>query len=678
MSTIRYDKELERFRNLMLPPDRFEEGFRWSSLIGAVFIALMMVPGALYMQLVAGFGVGPAAQWVTVILFIEVARRAHKRLSRPELFVLFYMAGAVMQTPMFGLMWRQFFVQSDAARAMGVAGKVPNWYAPGNPDVLAHRSFLMLDWMLPLGMFIFGTFLSRVNNLILGYGLFRVASDVEKLPFPMAPIGAQGIMALAEQSEEEKRRGEDSWRWRVFAIGGVLGLAFGMLYIGLPTVTGALLNRPIQLLPIPFSDWTKKTQDFLPAVAVGLNWNLAHLVTGMVLPFFAMLGSFVALIAMTILNPCLHHFGILRTWESGDETVPTLFKNNIDFYFSFSIGLAIAIALSGFWQVFRAVQKTRRARRQAQAEGVRLREEDRRVDRSDRGDIRTSIVIATYLISTLAYIGFSAWLLSLRWGQPGDETGQHFGRVMAVLIFIGFVYTPLISYVTARLEGMAGQVVQVPMVREAAFIVSGYRGGVDVWFLPIPMHNYGGTTVFYRQAELTGTRFWSIWKAEIVLIPVVLVATVLFANFIWSLAEVPSARYPFTERMWEFMAANQCIIYSSTLGHYSEFWRALNGWYILSGGVVGLGLFAVMMALNWPIMMVYGLIRGLNQTLPHVVVPQFIGALLGRFYFERRMGLKWRQYIPVVAAGFTCGMGLITVFCVGITFLAKAVIQLPY
>jgi len=34
--------------------------------------------------------------------------------------------------------------------------------------------------------------------------------------------------------------------------------------------------------------------------------------------------------------------------------------------------------------------------------------------------------------------------------------------------------------------------------------------------------------------------------------------------------------------------------------------------------------------------------------------------LIGRYYFQKRLGLRWRQYIPVVAAGFACGMGLIT------------------
>jgi hypothetical protein len=78
-------------------------------------------------------------------------------------------------------------------------------------------------------------------------------------------------------------------------------------------------------------------------------------------------------------------------------------------------------------------------------------------------------------------------------------------------------------------------------------------------------------------------------------------------------------------------------------------------------------------------MFFYGLIRGVAyQALPHMAIPQFIGALLGRFYFERKLGLKWRQYIPVVAAGFACGMGLITVLGVGVNFLAKAVIKIPF
>jgi len=89
-------------------------------------------------------------------------------------------------------------------------------------------------------------------------------------------------------------------------------------------------------------------------------------------------------------------------------------------------------------------------------------------------------------------------------------------------------------------------------------------------------------------------------------------------------------------------------------------------------------LFYLLSWLNMPVMFVYGVVRGLGQTMPHSVVVEFIGALLGRFYFQKKMGKKWRKYIPIVAAGFGCGAGLITMFGVGITFLAKSVSQLPF
>ena len=194
----------------------------------------------------------------------------------------------------------------------------------------------------------------------------------------------------------------------------------------------------------------------------------------------------------------------------------------------------------------------------------------------------------------------------------------------------------------------------------------------------MPYHDYGVGTVFYRQAELTGTRFWSIWKAELLLVPIVVLTSILFAQFIWTLAPIPGPEYPFAEVMWELQAANQSIVYSSTLGRYSAFDEALNFVYLGCGTLFGMLLFAFMTVLSLPIMLTYCVVRGLNQTMPHAVIPQFVGALIGRYYFRKRMGLKWRQYIPVVAAGFSCGMGLITVLAVGINFLAKAVIKIPF
>lgn len=654
----RVDAELERYRKLMTPPGVFEEGFSFGSVIGVLLVALILIPGALYMQLLAGQGVGSAAQWVTLILFLEVAKRANAKLGRAQIFVLFYMAGtfAYQSVQWSTPLWPQFLVRSEAALSFGLSSMFPNWYAPSDPAAYETRSFLQAAWLPALGLMVFKTLFSRLDNAVMGYGLFRIASDVEKLPFPMAPIGAQGMMALADDLEGQDRSG--GWRWRVFAIGGALGLVFGFIYLGIPTLSAAAFgegNR-MSMLPIPFADFTQFTGSFLPAVATGLSFDLTQLVIGMVLPFWAMVGSFLGLVVTVIMNPILYATGMLKSWNPGDSTVETMFKNNVDFYLSFGIGISLAVAVVGIWQMVRTLRKRSE---------LTASEAAKNAPPSGRGDIPVPWILICYVCTTLLYITVSGWLVNWHKG------------VMLVLFFFGFVYTPLISYVTARLEGIAGQVIEIPFIRELSLIVSGYHG-IAVWFVPIPQSNYGTQTVLYRQAELTGTKFTSLWKAEATMLPAILVMTLLFASFIWGLSEIPSAVYPYTQQIWELDAKNQCLVLSSTAGGYSQFTESLSGTIVLVGLVVGTALFGGLSAVAAPVTLCYGLVRGLGQTMPHVIIPQFIGALIGRYYFEKKLGLSWGQYVPVLAAGVGCGFGLVSMLCIGIVFLAKSTNALPY
>src|SRR5215212_5222113 len=86
----REDPELREFRELMPAPDHWTDGFDLKAMIGAVFVGMIMTPASMYMSLVVGADIGSAAQWVTIILFIEVARRAFTVLRRPEIYVLYY------------------------------------------------------------------------------------------------------------------------------------------------------------------------------------------------------------------------------------------------------------------------------------------------------------------------------------------------------------------------------------------------------------------------------------------------------------------------------------------------------------------------------------------------------------------------------------------------------------
>ena len=428
----------------------------------------------------------------------------------------------------------------------------------------------------------------------------------------------------------------------------------------MPVLSGALTGTPIEIFPIPFSDFSLKTQNFLPAVATALTWDLGQLIWGMILPFFAMLGSFIGLIFTFVFNPILYKLQILTSWTPGDDYITTIFKNDIDFYFSFNIGIAIAIAIVGLYNVSRLLAKRRTKASQSVGSLYNVPK--------GRGDIKFWLVVAIYFGITLAYIMVSGFLINWHKG------------VMIALFLLGFVFIPLSSYVTARMEGVVGQVVGIPFIKEASLILSGYRG-VAIWFLPIPVTDFGTLgqmTKMYRESELTGTKFTSTWKANIILYPIIIFSSVLFASFIWKLSEVPSVVYPYAQKMWNLWAGRSCIMFSSTLGEYSIFEDAFKWKYLFAGTGFGVFLFSVLSFLSAPVFLVYGVIRGLGQSMPHDIIPQMIGALIGRYYFQKRMGLKWRQYLPVVGAGFACGMGLVITLSVGIVFLNKAIIQLPF
>ena len=653
------DAELEEFRRLLEVPATFDEGLTLASFLGTLFVALVMVPGALYMELVAGAGIGGAAQWVTVLLFVEVAKRANAKLNRAQLFILFYMAGMVMSTNVWNTpLFTQFLVRSDAAVSTGVANDIPHWVAPPNLDSLP-RTFLAKAWLPFIGLMLFREIMGRLSSAILGYGLFRVTSDVEDLPFPMAPVGAQGIVAIADQVDGSARTSGASVRWRMFCVGCGVGMVFGLVYMALPTITGAFFSRPLQIFQIPFADFTPYTQKFLPAVATGYSFDLGNVILGMTLPFWSMVGSFVGLIFTFVMNPILYLAGRMPTWNEGDTTVVTLFANNVDFYFSFQIGISLAIAVFGIWIAFRTMRKGRGNA------SSRRRAEEVKAHAAARGHIPDALVLATYAFACTAYILMCGWLIDWHRG------------VMVVLLFFAFLYTPLISYVTARLEGLAGQVIEIPFITEISFILSGYTGA-KIWFLPIPKANYGVQVVSYKQAELLGCKFGSVWKAQLLLFPIIILSSLFFSSFIWSLAEIPSAVYPYTEKIWDLTAKNTCLVYSATLGEYSQFSEAL-GWGRFLAGFGSAG--AVMGLLGWfgaPTMLFFGVVRGLGQTAPHTVIPNFLGALIGKFYFERRYKREWRKMIPVVSSGFFVGTGLISILSVGFVFLAKAVSTVAY
>ncbi|RYG70399.1 peptide transporter [bacterium] len=623
-----------------------------------------MMPGSIYLGLIAGQGMGPAAEWVTIILFMEIARRSYQTLRKQEIYLLYYVGSSLTQQvagiaiaggPFATLIWNSYVANTPIAQQLGISSGLANapWAAViGDSPGLVNRTFFSSDWLPAIGLLIFGQIFTRMTSWGLGYVLFRITSDVERLPFPLAPIAAEGATALAESSSQK-----EGWRWRIFSIGSMIGVGWGAMYILLPAVTGLIFAQPITILSVPFIDYTQNTQKILPAALTGLGTDLGNVFIGFLLPLPVVVGTFIASIGCFVVgNPILYHKGILTKWVSGTDMLQSQMANSIDFWLSFGIGTSIVVAVIGIFSVIRSLMKAKQQKEQGISSSL--------TPPKGRGDISIWISLGIFAIGTTGFIVMCHRLVPL--------------FPLGFLIFFGFVWTPIFSYINARMAGLAGTNVSIPYVKEASFMLAGYRN-VDIWFAPIPLADHGGMATHFRTVELTKTKFTSIMKVELMMLPIMLGCSLLFWSFIWKLSPIPAASYPFAAKFWPITAQSQALWFTANReGENNFLLQSINMNYIGFGAGSAILAYVGVILGGLPTLLFYGLING-THTLPAYAIPQFIGGMLGRYYFQKRYGKEnWRSYTPVLVAGFYCGMGLIGMAAVSLALLSKSVSRLPY
>jgi hypothetical protein len=468
-----------------------------------------------------------------------------------------------------------------------------------------------------------------------------------------------------------------SQRWRLFSLGVVIGLVFGFFQTGIPSVTSLFFDKPIFLIPQPWVETTTFTEGWLPATATGVVFDLGIILMGMVLPFWAVVGTAIAIIATLILNPIFHHIGWLTTWQPGMDTINTSFSDSVDFWLSFGIGTGLGIALVSFYSTIRDVRaRMKEMKAAAPVDGVKhgSLKDLWATPQLGRGDFPMWIALVGYLVAATATVIVCFMLLPKNYG------------ILFFLIFFAFIYNPLISYVNARLLGIAGQTVDIPFIKEASFILSGAKG-IEIWLAPIPIENYGGQAQSFRVNELTGVSLMSLVKTELVVMPVLFVLSLVFWGFIWSSSPIPSASFPSAQIQWELAAKNSALLFSSTFSPDpsqpanlvdSEFMRAIHPMFILAGGSFTVILFGLLSAFSLPIMLVYGIIRGLGG-MPHTMILEIFGALVGRYYFQKKYGqTKTLTNTPIVLAGYFTGVGLIAMGFVALKLIVSAISAAPF
>jgi hypothetical protein len=652
--------------NLADIDEPFADGFNWNTIMAMLFIGIVMMPGAIYLGLVAGQGMGGAAEWVTIILFLEITKRSFITLKRQELILIYWsasmlvsVAGSGLSGGMFaGLIWNQFFVQSPQAEA--IATYIPTWYAPAKGSAaLFERSFMDAVWIKPILIVVSSTILFQIVSLSLGYVMFRITSDIERLPFPLAPVAAGGATALAETST----KGE-TWRWRVFSIGTVVGLIWGTIYVVIPTLSGTFLTQAVAILPIPFLDFTVNLRSVLPTAVLAIGTDMSTLLAGFVFPYWTVIGMFIgAMVKNFVVNPVLYNYGVLNRWEPGMSLIPTTIAVEFDYWLSAKIGMAIAVFVISFYAVIRKLVTGKDEISERPTDNL---DPDKVGPGSGRGDISIWIALTAWFVCTTSIVFFVKYLVpDFPWW---------------ITAFFGFIFTPILSYISAKMTGITGSAAgtSFPYVREGAIYLSGYQG-VAIWFAPLPIGDYGGYSSTFRVLQLTRTKFISYIKLILANLLILTLFSFIFWTLIWRMTLIPSSEFPYVQKMWPYFATMQALWASSTLpGGNSLMQDIVTMPKLFSGSVTAVVLYGAVVLLKAPLSLFYGMIGGLTS-FPTGVYLLFAGAMLNRFYFYKKFGKEtWAKYAPILLAGYGCGMGLVAMSSIAISLVMKSVSQVIF
>jgi hypothetical protein len=404
------------------------------------------------------------------------------------------------------------------------------------------------------------------------------------------------------------------------------------------------------------------------------------------------------------------------------NTVNATFVNSIDFWMSFGFGTSAAIALISVYSTVRdVIKRGREAKKQAAAGAAATDDSQSERDKAvsslwktpsiGRGDWPIWVCVVGYLLSSTILVTLCNALV------PG---------ILGFLIFFVVFYNPFISYVNARLLGLTGQHIDIPFIREGCFILSGYNK-LDIWLAPVPLANYGAMAQSFRVNELTGVRFRSLIFTDLVAVPTAFLLSFFFWGFIWKANAIPSDIYPAAQLNWELQAKSTTLLYSATFHPESEaptedatnssaalqpssgaaqsptaqesatasggradmseaanrfadteFAKALHPKVIATGATLTILLFTLFSVFGLPTLFIYGMIRGFGS-LPHGMVLEIVGAVLGRWYFQKKFGKKnFLRSAPALAAGYATGVGLIGMLTIAMNLIKNAVSSAPF
>ncbi len=635
----------------MVEEIELKEGLTSRVLLAILYSAIVLTPVSIYTQLVTPTQISPI---IILILMVELARVLGNPLTTQEAFLIYFLSGTAMTATLWiNMVFRAYMVKSPFFEFLGFTQEVPPWWAPPpGSRIYEIRTLLSPEWLVPISIAITFTVLSLAAEIALSYLLAQLYIEVEKLPFPVAQYQAEVIKNLTEREPA---------RFRVFTLSALVGLAYGLLLYGVPSLSQAMFGVSLYVpgLQLPWNDLTEYIEKIMPGAAIGLAPDILTLTTAWVIPRHVILAI---AITSTVIYVFGNHIALTapfelfklwqRDWYPGAGVTMIVQKSFMDIWLSPYIGVNIVAGVvpliiyrRAYYQAFRNLRSLPEALRK-------------------RGYLPLNFLISIYLVCSLASLVIIMMLV------PGFPW-----YLLLPFVAWEFIY----AFVAGWGVGTVGlAVIEPPYMREATILVSGYRD-LDIWFAPWIIAPGRNAALLLNNAFRVG--YWcgckpsSYFKGLIIATAASLTLGLVYTDMFWRIAPIPSAAYPWAAFLWPINAIRWTFFPSLVVrgGGYMVF----NPEMILAGLAAGAAVFAIIVVAKLPASTFMGVVAGMVMA-PPIALSLLIGLAVS-FLAERFVGKDWwATYRADIIAGIAVGEGVIIAIGGAFMLIAKSIWILPY
>jgi len=628
----------------------FKSGITFNTILASFYALLVLTPASLFMQLVTGQG-GISASLFIMLLWVELAKLSGRRLTKQEAYMIsLFAVTAAVPLDMVFLVWYQ---NSDIAKMFNIGRYIPEWAVPPiKANIINLRTFFHPSWILPITVAVLSSFFGLLTSLGLSLFARELFIEYERLPFPMQYVRAQAVITITKARRSSMG---------ILSIAAMIGFVWSSILYVVPSIWQAWTGRYFYFIPVPWIDLTTHIENWFPGALFGVATDLSGIISGLVMPFPIIIGTFLASMAkyfflnwLTVIyqltpdiDPTIS--GYQGWWVPGMDIQMGMTRSTMFFWGSIDIGLGFAVAFAPFIghplryaSVFKRIF-TIKARTKSLEERV----------------TEPYSFYKVILPSTLIGIGGGALLFYLL----VPDFVHRFPWIMFFIIFSPVITTLIRGF----MMGVAGS--QADPLRAFQDLLYYYArveyGKVDVWFAPNPMARRAYWLDEFRICQLTETKASSFIKLRFLLFPISIILGYLYMEFFWRLAPIPSARYPATAAYWPVQAVMKSLwIRGVQVGLFRVPW-------VIGSFITGTGIYLLLDFLHSPIPYI-AIAAGLNTWTP-VASTMLIGGILAKIIQHIMGDAWWHENRRILAAGLAIGEGVALGVSVSLSMIINSI-----